>query len=300
MTFASEMELFVSVVEERGFAAAAQSCGLTPSAVSKAITRMEDRLGVKLLERTTRRLALTPEGETMLRHARSIIDAVEAAEVEVTAARGKPRGLVRLNTGTAFAQHRLAPTLVEFHDRYPDINLEISVADRRIDVIGEQIDIAVRTGPLGDSTLIARKIGEMRRVICASPAYIERHGEPKHPSELSRHNCLVLAGFSRLAEWPMLENGHVRLHAVKGGLITDSAVLLLDMAIAGIGIARMGDFLADDALADGRLVPVLEAFHVADLQPITALVPPGRQNLPRIRATLDFLAERCGRRHSQP
>jgi DNA-binding transcriptional LysR family regulator len=292
------MELFVAVVEERGFAAAAGRSGLTPSAVSKAITRMEDRLGVKLLERTTRRLALTPEGETMLRHARAIIDAVEAAEVEVTAARGKPRGLVRLNTGTAFARHRLGPALAVFHDRHPEIKLEISVADRRIDVIGEQIDIAVRTGPLGDSTLIARKIGDMRRVVCASPDYLRRHGEPRHPGELPGHNCLVLAGFSRLAEWPMLEDGNIRLHAVRGSPVTDSAVLLLDMAIAGIGIARIGDFLAEEALADGRLVPVLEAFHMADPQPITALVPPGRQHLPRIRATLDFLVERCGGRMS--
>jgi DNA-binding transcriptional LysR family regulator len=293
-SFTADVGLFVSVVESGSFSAAAQASGLTPSAVSKAVTRMEDRLGVRLLQRTTRRLALTQEGETMLARGKEILAAIESAEAEVTANRGKPRGLVKLNTGTAFAKHRLAPVMTEFHARYPDITLELSISDRRVDVIGEQTDIAVRTGPLGDSTLIARRIGAMQRVICASPDYLRRNGRPETPGDLARHNCLVLAGFSRLAQWPMRENGQTVLMNVKGSVTTDSAELLLDLALAGLGIVRFGDFLAEDALADGRLVPLLQEHHLTDPQPITALMPPGRQTLPRVRATVDFLAERCG------
>jgi DNA-binding transcriptional LysR family regulator len=293
-SFTADIGLFVSVVESGSFSAAAQASGLTPSAVSKAITRMEDRLGVRLLQRTTRRLALTQEGETMLARGREILAAIESAEAEVTANRGRPRGLVKLNTGTAFAKHRLAPVMTEFHARYPDITLELSISDRRVDVIAEQADIAVRTGPLGDSTLIARRIGAMQRVICASPDYLRRNGRPETPRDLANHNCLVLAGFSRLAQWPMREKGQTVLMNVRGSVTTDSAELLLDLALAGLGIVRFGDFLAEDALADGRLVPLLQDFHLTDPQPITALMPPGRQTLPRVRATVDFLAERCG------
>lgn len=292
--FASDINLFVSVVETGSFAAAAQAAGLTPSAASKAITRMEDRLGVRLLQRTTRRLALTQEGETMLARGKEILAAIEAAEAEVTQNRGRPRGLVKINTGTAFAKHRLAPVMTEFHLRYPDIALELSISDRRVDVIAEQADIAIRTGPLGDSTLVARRIGSMQRVICASPDYLRRHGRPQKPHDLMNHNCLVLAGFSRLAQWPMQENGQTVLMTVKGSVTADSADLLLDMALAGLGIVRFGDFLAEGAIADGRLVPLLQDCHITDPQPISALMPPGRQNLPRVRATVDFLIERCG------
>ncbi len=294
--FASDIGLFVSVVETGSFSGAAEASGLTPSAVSKAITRMEDRLGVKLLERTTRRLALTQEGETMLARGRDILAALEAAEAEVTANRGKPRGLVKLNTGTAFARHRLAPAMPLFREIHPEITLDLSISDRRIDVIAEQIDVAVRTGPLGDSTLVARKIGDMQRVVCASPEYIRRHGRPEVPADLMRHNCLLLTGLSRLAQWPMRENGRTMLMAVKGSVTTDSAELLLDLALAGVGIARFGDFLAKDAIAEGRLVPLLEDYHLIDPQPITALMPPGRQDLPRVRAVVDFLAAHCGGR----
>ncbi|MGL4241551.1 MAG: LysR family transcriptional regulator [Beijerinckiaceae bacterium] len=293
-SFAADIGLFVSVVETGSFSAAAEASGLTPSAVSKAITRMEDRLGVKLLERTTRRLALTQEGETMLARGRDILAALEAAEAEVTANRGKPRGLVKLNTGTAFARHRLAPVLPLFRELYPEISLDLSISDRRIDVIAEQIDIAIRTGPLGDSTLIARKIGDMQRVICASPEYIRRSGKPEVPADLLRHNCLLLQGFARLAQWPMRVDGRTVLMNVRGSVTTDSAELLLDLALAGVGIVRFGNFLAEEALASGRLVSLLEEYHLVDPQPITALIPPGRQDLPRIRAVVDFLTAHCG------
>jgi DNA-binding transcriptional LysR family regulator len=174
---------------------------------SKIVSRLEDRLGVKLLQRTTRRLVLSQEGETYSIRGREILAAIEAAVAEVTAGRGQPRGHIRINTGTAFAKHRLAPLLPEFQKRYPDITVEISVIDRRVDVVAEQIDVAIRVGPLHDTSLVSHRLGEVRRIIAASPAYLRRHGRPRHARDLLSHNCLHLRGFSRLAGWPMYVDG---------------------------------------------------------------------------------------------
>ena len=288
-----EIAIFVCVVERGGFAAAAEETGLTPSGVSKAVTRLEDRLGVKVLQRTTRRLMLTAEGETLLARGREILAAIEATEAEVMAARGKPRGLIRVNTGTAYAKHRLAPVLPEFRARYPEIDLTVSVADRRIDVIGEQVDVAIRTGPLTDSSLVARKLGEARRVIAASPAYLARHGEPRQASDLANHTCLQVTGLARLSEWPLRVDGKVTPVQLKPAVMCDNADILAEMALAGLGIVRLASFVIEDAIADGRLVALFTDSHVSEPVPITALMPPGRQHLPRVRALVDFLVEKA-------
>lgn len=289
MSTADDISVFIRVVDLGTFAAVAEATGLTPSGVSRIMTRLEDRLGVKLLQRSTRRLVLTREGEIYAAHGRSILAAIETAEAEVTAGRGHVRGLIRVNTGTAFARHRLARLLPAFQAQYPEVSVEISVTDHRIDPIAEQVDVTIRVGPLGDSSLIARRLGEVRRVIAASPSYLARCGTPQRPSDLMRHNCLLLTGFARLAQWPMIEEGRRILLPVSGSTRCDSADLLLDLAIAGVGIVRLGDFLGQEALSDGRLVPLLEGQHDEDPSPITALVPPGRHVIPRVRAFLDFL-----------
>ena len=286
-----EIGIFVRVVERGGFAAAAEETGLTPSGVSKAITRLEDRLGVKLLQRTTRRLMMTAEGETLLVRGREILAAIEATEAEVMAARGKPKGSIRVSMGTAFAKHRLAPVLPKFRALYPEIDLTVSVADRRVDVIGEQMDVAVRTGPLTDSSLIARQIGQATRVIAASPAYLARHGEPKKASDLADHACLLITGFARLSEWPLKVDGKVMPVSVKPAVTCDNADILAEMALSGLGIVRLASFVIEDAIHEGRLKPLLVDCHVSEPVPITALMPPGRQHLPRVRAFIDFLLE---------
>ncbi|MCC0034188.1 MAG: LysR family transcriptional regulator [Hoeflea sp.] len=286
-----EIGIFVRVVERGGFAAAAEETGLTPSGVSKAVTRLEDRLGVKLLQRTTRRLMMTAEGEMLLARGREILAAIEATEAEVMAARGKPKGSIRVSMGTAYAKHRLAPVLPKFRELYPEIDLNISVADRRVDVIGEQLDVAIRTGALADSSLIARQLGQARRVIAASPAYLARHGEPKKASDLADHACLLITGFSRLSEWPLKVDGKVTPVSVKPAVLCDNADILAEMALAGLGIVRLASFVIEDAIAEGRLKPLLVDCHVSEPVPITALMPPGRQHLPRVRAFIDFLVE---------
>lgn len=290
----AEMNAFVRVVERGSFAAAATDLGLTPSALSKLITRMEDRLGVRLLTRTTRKLALTVEGELFVARSRDILASIEAAEAEVMAASERPRGHLRISVGTAVAKQILRPALPLFFERYPDITVELHVSDRQIDLVAEQVDVALRSGALGDSTLVARKVAEATRVICASPDYLRKHGAPRVPADLLRHNCLTLPG-PAWAQWPFHTHEGINRLAVSGSFTSDNADLLHDMAIAGLGIARLADFMVARAIQQDTLVPLLEDSHVPESFPIHALTVPGRHRAPRIRAFIDFFAEQFDR-----
>lgn len=284
-----DIAIFVRVLELGTFAAVAEESGLTSSGVSRVISRLEDRLRVKLLHRSTRRLVLTPEGETFLGYARDMLSLAEAAEADVSRTHGRPRGHLRINCGTAFASHKLSPILPRLIERYPEITLDLSVSDRRIDPIAEQIDVTIRVGPLIDSDLIAIRIGTVERIIAASPGYLAARGTPETAQDLEQHNCLLLRGFSRQALWPIYQDGNSVEVAVTGSVTSDSADSLLRMAIASAGIIRLGDFLGEEALAAGQLIPLLEDRHDPDPQPITALVTPGRQYIPRVRAFIEFL-----------
>jgi DNA-binding transcriptional LysR family regulator len=290
----AEMNAFVRVAERGSFAAAAADLGLTPSALSKLVTRIEDRLGVRLLARTTRKLALTAEGELFVARSREILASIEAAEAEVTAASERPRGHLRISVGTAVAKQILGPAIPVFLDNYPDITVELHVSDRQVDLVAEQIDVAIRSGALGDSTLVARKVGEATRVICASPLYLEKHGTPRVPADLLQHNCLTLPG-PAWSQWPFHTHEGINRLAVSGTFTSDNADLLLDMAVAGLGIARLADFMVARALRDGALVRLLVDSHVPESFPIHALTVPGRHRAPRIRAFVAFLAEEFGR-----
>jgi DNA-binding transcriptional LysR family regulator len=213
------------------------------------------------------------------------------AHAAVASTHGRARGHLRLNSGTAFAKHRLARLLPDFLAQYPDITIDLSVSDQRIDPISERVDVTIRVGRLADSELIAVRLGEVRRVIAASPHYLAVHGTPRRPADLLRHNCLLFS-FSRLSQWPLFENGKRVLVAAKGNVTSDSAELLLDLALAGMGILRLGDFLGESALAQGQLIPLLADCHDDDPQPITALLLPDRQSIPRVRALVDFLKAR--------
>jgi DNA-binding transcriptional LysR family regulator len=179
-----------------------------------------------------------------------------------------------------------------FQKLYPEITMDLLVSDSRVDLIVDKIDVAVRVGPLADSSLITRKLGEVRRVIVASPDYIQRRGEPKTACDLASHNCLSLQGFPRLAKWPMYVDGKRKLMAVSGSVTSDSADVLLDLAIAGIGIVRLGDFLGREAIQEGKIISLLEGQHDEDATPINVLMPPGRQHVPRVKAFVDFLQAR--------
>jgi len=281
-----EMTAFVRVIERGSFAAAAADLGITPSALSKLVSRIEDRLGVSLLTRTTRRLALTAEGELFAARSREILASIEAAEAEVTAASRAPRGHLRIAVGTVFAKQILGPALPVFLGRYPDITVQLFVSDRQIDLVAEQVDVAIRSGPLGDSTLVARKIGDARRVICASPLYLEKTGSPRVPADLLQHNCLTLTGFT---QWPFHTSEGINRLAVSGTFTSDNADLLLDIAVAGLGIARLADFVIARALQDGMLVPLLLDTHLSEPFPIHVVTVPGRHRAPRVKAFTEFM-----------
>ena len=285
-----EMQAICRIAETGSFAQAADDLGLTASAMSKLIGRLEARLGVRLMTRTTRRLALTSEGATYVARARDILAAVEDAEHEVMASAAEPSGVLRVNTGTAFGRSILGPILPEFLARYPKIRIDLGIADRQVDLIGEQWDVAIRMGQLGDPALIARKIGESSRAICASPAYLERFGTPQTPADLAQHDCIVISGFPYLRRWPFASPEGVNLLDVSGSLVTDSSDVIVDMMLAGVGIARLARFTVAQHIANGRLVEILKDVHRIDPFPVHAIMPPGGNRSPKVRVFLDFLA----------
>lgn len=286
---APEIAAFVRVIERGSFAAVATERGYTSSGVSRMISRLEDSLGTKLLFRSTRLLSLTPEGERFLPHARRIVEAIEIAGAELSETAGSPIGHIRINCGTAFANHKLAPLLPEFGNLYPDVSLDISVTDQRIDPVAGQADVTIRVGEMPDSSLVSIPLGTVARIIVASPAYIAKNGEPQTAKDLLKHNCLLLSGFPHQAAWSFQKKGRSVKVTVQGKLTSDSAETLLRAALAGVGIIRLGDFLGAEALASGHLTPILADTHSPMEQPITALVQPGRQSVPRIRALINFL-----------
>jgi len=286
------MTAFVRTVERGGFSLAARELGLTPSAVSKLVTRLEDRLGVRLLNRTTRKLALTPEGEAYFHRSQRIIADIVEAENEVARFRAKPRGALRINVGTAFGTHQLSPALPAFLARYPEMQVELTITDRVVDLLDEGADLGIRLGSLVDSSLVARRICELERVICASPAYLKRHGTPRHPEELLRHNCLSVAYAPNLRRWPFMTAQGVRHIEAGGNVSANNADMLLQLACLGVGIIRLSDAIVGAAIGDGRLVPLLEDVHHREPLPLHAVYPQGRHRSPRVAAMVDFLVER--------
>lgn len=294
MSDVSDMRAFVRVVARGGFASAARDLDLTPSAVSKLVSRLEDRLGVRLLHRTTRRLSLTPEGESYHRRARDIVAAIDDAEEEVARAGRRPRGRLRVSCFTAFALHHLVPELPAFRSRYPEVEIDLAVSDRVIDLISENIDVGIRTGTVDDPSLVTRKISEIRRGLYASPAYLERHGTPRAPVDLADHECIDLRIFSTANRWPFEVDGKVSIVDIESYFRIDNGEAALRLALIGGGILQIADLVAAGAVREGRLKQVLSERYKADKVPLSAVYPHGRHRMPKVRAFLEFLTERFG------
>lgn len=286
------MAAFVRAVELGGFSRAARELGLTPSALSKLVTRLETRLAVRLLHRSTRRLALTPEGEAYFTRCRAILAEIVEAEEELGRARGRPGGLLRMSVGTAFGTHQLVPALPAFLERHPGLRVELSVTDRRVDILEEGADLAIRIGAMADSSLVARRICDLERTICAAPAYLAAHGTPATPDELHRHNCLYVSSMPELRRWPFDGPGGVQLIEASGSVGSDSAETLLQLAVMGVGIIRLADIIVGAEIARGRLRPVLAAVHHVEPVPLYMVYPSGRQRSPKVAAMAEFLLER--------
>ena len=288
------MSAFVSAVEQGGFSSAARELGLSPSALSKLVTRLEDRLGARLLQRTTRRLLLTPEGEVFFTRAQRILAAIDEAESEVTEANASPRGTLRLHCGSAFGMHQLALATPRFLARYPDISMDITISDQPPAAMEEGIDLAIRIGPLDESSMVARRICNLQRVICAAPSYLARCGTPQTPDDLQRHNCLWITSLPALRRWPFDTEDGIRVVNVGGNVAANTAETVLQLAIAGVGITRLTDVIVGDAIGRGELVPVLTEWHHAEPVPLFATYPSGRHLSPKVKAMVDFLVEEFG------
>jgi DNA-binding transcriptional LysR family regulator len=289
---ASEMAAFVRVVESKGFSAAAPALGLTPSAVSKLVTRLETRLGVRLLQRTTRALHLTEEGEIFYAAAQRIVGEIATLEGEIAGQSGTPRGLLRVTTSLAFATHQLAPVLSEFLARHPLVQLDLLPTDRVVDMVEEGIDVAIRIGRLADTSFMARKIGEDRRLICAAPSYLARHGTPRRPDDLARHNCILSRERTYLNRWPFKIDGQLTEVEVGGRLAVNEGELQMQLALQGIGIVRLTRLTMAQAIREGALVRLLEDFSADEPVAIHAVYPHRRHLAPKVPALVNFLIEK--------
>jgi DNA-binding transcriptional LysR family regulator len=292
MDSAAVMRAFARVVERGSFSAAADDLGLTPSAISKMVTRLEDRLGVRLLHRTTRRLSVTPEGEIYHLRARDILAAIADADAEVSRAGQVPRGRLRVNCMAAFGVHQLVPALPEFRERHPQIEIDLVISDRLIDLLVENADIGIRTGLVTDPSLVAKKFAEYARGLYASPAYLARRGTPGIPEDLREHDCIVMSMMPSSHRWEFRDGNQVRGLDVANRILVDSAEATLQLAIAGGGVARAADMLVSDAVRNGTLIPVLSDSYIAEKVPLSAVYPQGRHRMPKVRVFIDFLTEK--------
>ena len=290
------MAIFAKVVELRSFAATAADLGLSTATVSKAVSRLEERLGARLFNRTSRRIALTDAGRTLALRASQLLADGELAESEALAQSAVPRGLVRLAVPMTFGTKTLAPLLPEFLAAFPEVSIDLSLSDATIDLIGEGFDAAIRSATLPDSSLLARRLCDMPRHVVASPAYLARYGRPTHPMHLADHPCLGYTYLSTPGIWHF-SNAAGETASVRpaGPLRANNGEAVLPALLAGLGIADLPEFICSEALASGELEAVLTDWSQSP-SGVYLVTPPGGPRPARVEVLLDYLAKRLGRK----
>jgi DNA-binding transcriptional LysR family regulator len=283
------MKLFVRIAELGSFAAVAQQLGVARSVVTRQIAGLEAHLGVKLMARSTRRLALTSAGTAYLEKCRVILNLVEAAETDVAEERLTPRGNIRMSLPLSFGLKRLAPLLLDFSQRYPEVGMDMDYSDRRVKLIEEGIDLSIRITRRLDGGDVARKIGTGRMQVVASKNYLAQHGRPQHPAELIHHECLGYTSGGVAQNWQFMVDGQLQSFPVRSRINANNGDVLTEAAAQGLGITLQPDFIIDDYLADGRVEAILVDFPVAELG-IYAMLPSNRHIPHRVRVLMDFLA----------
>lgn len=283
------MKLFVRVAELGSFAAVAQQLGVARSVVTRQIAGLEAHLGVKLMARSTRRLALTSAGTAYLEKCRVILNLVEAAETDVAEERLTPRGNIRMSLPLSFGLKRLAPLLLDFSQRYPEVGLDMDYSDRRVKLIEEGIDLSIRITRRLDGGDVARKIGTGRMQVVASKNYLAQHGRPQHPAELIHHECLGYTSGGVAQNWEFKIDGQLQSFPVRSRINANNGDVLTEAAAQGLGITLQPDFIIDGFLADGRVEAILVDFPVTELG-IYAMLPSNRHIPHRVRVLMDFLA----------
>ncbi|WOA54520.1 DNA-binding transcriptional regulator YafC [Dickeya solani] len=289
-----ELAIFVSVVESGSFSRAAEQLGLANSAVSRAVKKLEMKLGVSLLNRTTRQLSLTEEGERYFRRVQQILQEMAAAETELMETRRTPRGLLRIDAATPVVLHLLMPLVKPFRERYPEVTLSLVSSETFINLIERKVDVAIRAGTLTDSSLRARPLFTSYRKIVASPDYVAKHGAPQHVDELARHLCLGFTEPVSLNTWPVArEDG--QLYEIEVGLSSNSGETLKQLSLTGNGIVCLSDYMIDGEIARGELVELLADQRLPVAMPFSAVYYSDRAVSTRIRAFIDFLSEQVQR-----
>jgi DNA-binding transcriptional LysR family regulator len=290
MDLAGDLEVFTLVAEEGSFSAAGRRLRLAPSSVARVVDRIEARLGIRLLLRTTRSLTLTPEGMTYLSSARRILADLRETEQSI-ADQNSPKGRLRLSISQLFGRLFVVPLLRDFMQKYPSILLEVISTDAVVDIAAGQADVAIRLGPLPDGPLTARKLGETHKVIVASPSYLARRGRPAVPEDLHAHDCIAF-NFKRAAPtWPFRKDGRDYALPIRGRIETNNGETEGQLAAEGIGIARVCAETVEPAIAAGQLVPLLEAFNPGDGEEVHAVFVGGAHTPARVRCFVDYLSD---------
>ena len=277
---------FVSVAESKSFTAAAQKLATSTAQISRKVSGLESRLGVKLLNRTTRMVTLTEAGRVYFQQCQPLIEGLALAELTLSQMQLVPQGILKITAPVTYGERHLAPLLNQFLADYPQLELELILTNRKLDLLESGIDLAIRLGRLQDSRMIARRLADRQLYLCASPAYLERFGEPHSLSELSHHQCLV----GSVNYWRFQEQGTERSLRISGRIKCNSGYALCDAAMRGLGLVQLPDYYVGQALKDGALVEVLPQYR--DLKEgIWALYPENRNLSPKVRLLLDYLSE---------
>jgi DNA-binding transcriptional LysR family regulator len=294
------LAIFAKVVELQSFAAAAAELSLSKATVSKAVTRLEQRLGARLFNRTSRRLALTDTGQKLSARAARLLSDGEAVENEALAQSVAPRGLVRLAVPMTFGMKAVAPILPEFLEKYPDVAIDLHLSDAMVDLIGEGFDAGLRIASLPDSSLIARRLCAMRRYTVASPAYLKRHGRPTHPMHLAQHKCFGYAYLSTPDVWHYTNAKGEQASVRPGGpLRVNNGEAVMPALLAGLGIADLPDFIVGDAIASGKVEVILEGWKQTE-GAVHLVMPPGGPRPARVEVLADFLIRQIAKTRQVP
>jgi DNA-binding transcriptional LysR family regulator len=284
------LAVFAKVVEFESFSRAAEDLGLSKSAVSKQITNLEERLGARLLNRTTRRLSVTNAGARLFERCQAIVAEIEAAELEAGQLHTRPTGVLRVTAGMSLGHLHLAPALSVFLESYPELNVELALNDRIVDLIDEGYDLALRIGELAASSLMQRRLSDIRLVTVAAPEYLERRGEPKHPSELVNHECISYSYVFAGGAWRFDIPGRSHRVRINPRIQVNNGDAIARLAEAGTGITQLPTFLIHDGLRDGKLKPILAEFEPPPLG-LFAIYPQSRNLSVKVRVFIDFLAK---------
>jgi len=286
----SSLRAFVKVVETSSFSEAGRRLRLSRSAVSKYVAELEEDLGVQLLSRTTRRVTPTENGQAYFERALAILADLDAADHAVSQLQATPRGLLRVNAPMSFGTMQLGPVLAAFMKQYPELQIQLALSDEHVDPVQDGLDVTLRIADLESSSLIARRIMPIERVVCASPAYLKQHGVPKHPTELRSHDCLTYGYLSTGNQWKLTGTDGDHWISPRWTLCANNAEVLRDAAVAARGVALLPVFIAANALKAGKLEPILIDYHAPPLS-LYAIYPPTRHLAVKVRLFIDFLVE---------